>query len=79
MSAPRTPNFNPPDEFQSLKPSYLRDAPLLNSTEIEYLDQNYRARLESLLGVDEMVEDIIAKLEEKGVLDNTYSKLSIEG
>ncbi|KEF60263.1 uncharacterized protein A1O9_05113 [Exophiala aquamarina CBS 119918] len=72
MSAPRTPNFNPPDEFQSLKPSYLKDAPLLNSTEIEYLDQNYRARLESLLGVDEMVEDIIAKLEEKGVLDNTY-------
>lgn len=76
MSAPRTPNFNPPDEFQALKPSYLKDAPLLNASAIEFLDQSYRARLESLLGVDEIVEDILVLLEEKGVLNNTYSKLS---
>lgn len=76
LTAPRTPNFNPSDEFQAQKPSYLRDAPLLIDTEIAYLDTNFRARLQSLLGVDEMVEDTLSLLRDKGILDNTYGSQS---
>lgn len=39
---------------------------------IEYNDDFYRARLQALQAVDEMVENLIKRLEHHGVLDNTY-------
>lgn len=39
---------------------------------MEYNDHYHRQRLRSLQAVDELVDDIFVKLEEYGILDNTY-------
>ncbi|KAI3339621.1 arylsulfatase [Ustulina deusta] len=72
LKAPRSENFNPDAAYQQQKVSWIKNLPLLNDTTIERLDGLYRARAQSLLGVDDIVEDVIAKLEEKGLIENTY-------
>ncbi|KAI0905834.1 arylsulfatase [Ustulina deusta] len=72
LKAPRSENFNPDAAYQQQKVSWIKNLPLLNDTTIEKLDGLYRARAQSLLGVDDIVEDVIAKLEEKGLIENTY-------
>ena len=47
--------------------------PLMNDTIVDLADLAYRKRAEALLGVDDLVSDIIDLLEEKGILDETYS------
>ncbi|KAL4983178.1 alkaline phosphatase-like protein [Aspergillus falconensis] len=69
---PRTPNFNPPPKEQKGKPSWLRELPLLNSTQIDEIDQLYQRRLESLRGVDDIVTDVVELLADQGVIGNTY-------
>jgi hypothetical protein len=44
----------------------------MNQSVIDVADAHYRARLAVLQGVDEIIEDVIQKLEDKGILDNTY-------
>lgn len=39
---------------------------------MEYNDHYHRQRLRSLQAVDELVDDLFVKLEEYGILDNTY-------
>jgi N-acetylglucosamine-6-sulfatase len=68
--APRGPAFNESDV--SDKPSWVRALPLLTTTQIADIDKLYRKRRQSLLAVDEMVENIINTLEAKGELDNTF-------
>lgn len=46
----------------------------MNESAINFADFVYRSRLQALQGVDEIVEDVVAMLEEKGVMNNTYSK-----
>lgn len=46
----------------------------MNESAINFADFVYRSRLQALQGVDEIVEDVIAMLEVRGVIDNTYSK-----
>jgi arylsulfatase A-like enzyme len=75
-TVPRTPNFNPPQKYQKGKPSWLRDLAPLNSTQIDEIDLLYQRRLESLRGVDDIVDDVVEMLEKKGIIDNTYSKPS---
>ncbi|RWA14850.1 hypothetical protein EKO27_g255 [Xylaria grammica] len=72
IKAPRHLNWNPDDSYQQQKVSWIKNQELLNDTTIEKLDGLYRARTQSLLGVDDIVGDVIAKLEERGILDNTY-------
>jgi arylsulfatase A-like enzyme len=69
--APQPPSFN--EEDVSDKPSWLRDrfSPL-TSTQIAKADAYYRARLQMLLAVDEMISDLIGALEANGKLENTY-------
>lgn len=43
-----------------------------NATQEAYLDEFFRGRLRALQPVDELVEDVVKKLEEAGELDNTY-------
>ncbi|ORY76013.1 alkaline-phosphatase-like protein [Leucosporidium creatinivorum] len=52
--------------------SWVRELPKNNETVIEYITEYYRGRLESLLAVDELVEKVVKKLDEMGVLDETY-------
>ncbi|KAK4952434.1 hypothetical protein LTR10_009240 [Elasticomyces elasticus] len=66
---PRTADFNP-DEPSGV--SWVKQLPQLNDTVVEYNDEFQRSRLRALQAVDEMVEQLIKKLEAKGLLDNTY-------
>lgn len=72
--APRRPNFNPPDKYQSNKPSFLKSAPLLTDEEVNFVDWSHRSRLQGLMGVDEIVTDVLKLLEDKNILDNTYGR-----
>ncbi|KAK4499656.1 hypothetical protein PRZ48_010174 [Zasmidium cellare] len=66
---PRTKNFNPKEPSGV---GWIRDLPVLNDTLIDYHDEFYRARLRALQSVDELVEEVVKRLESKGLLDNTY-------
>ncbi|KAF4534980.1 Arylsulfatase [Lasiodiplodia theobromae] len=72
MTVPRVPNFNPPDEEQKGKPSWLKTLPALNQTQINDIDHLYRRRLQALQGVDDIVKDVVTMLEGKNALDDTY-------
>lgn len=72
LSLPHRPNFNPSDVEHQNRPSWWADLPRLNDTQLAEVDLLYRRRSESLLGVDDIITDVVALLEEKGELDNTY-------
>jgi N-acetylglucosamine-6-sulfatase len=66
---PATPAFNEAD--MSDKPASMRRRPLLTSTQVSEIGETYRQRLESLLAVDEGVQQIVGALGNAGVLENT--------
>ncbi|KAI0021148.1 arylsulfatase [Xylariomycetidae sp. FL0641] len=72
ISVPRYANWNPADEIQQQKSVYLKTLDLMNATQEAYADFHHRRRLQALLGVDEIVEDVVGMLDAKGMLDNTY-------
>ncbi|KAL1871636.1 hypothetical protein Daus18300_004636 [Diaporthe australafricana] len=72
VTVPRTPDWNPSDEYQQQKPAYIRTLPLLNQTQIDQIDLLYRRRLQALQTVDELIRDVVDTLDEAGELDNTY-------
>lgn len=72
VSAPRHPNWNPPDSIQKQKSGYLKNLPPLTQKLIDFGDLLYQQRLEALQGIDEIVEDFLSTLDAKGVLNNTY-------
>ncbi|GAA5973114.1 hypothetical protein JCM11641_006276 [Rhodosporidiobolus odoratus] len=51
--------------------SWVRQLEKLNQTNVEYIEEFYRGRLQSLQAVDDLVEGVVKKLEELGVLDET--------
>ncbi|KAN0104259.1 Arylsulphatase [Hyaloscypha variabilis] len=69
VKIPRTENFNPDKPSGA---SWIKALPQLNSTIITYNDAFYRARLQALQAVDELVEGVVSLLSEHGILDNTY-------
>lgn len=74
LTVPKPPSFNPSDEIQKQKPAYMPGLTSMNDTEIQFSDLQYQYRAEALLGVDEIIEDVVNFLEEKDLIDNTYSK-----
>ncbi len=68
--APRPPSFNERDV--SDKPRWVREKPLLDREEIEYVDSLQRGRLRELQAVDDMLGRLTGELEASGELDNTY-------
>ncbi|KAJ6179916.1 hypothetical protein N7519_010377 [Penicillium mononematosum] len=66
---PRTANFNPKHPTGV---SWIHDLPYRNQTVIEYNDHYYRQRLRALQGVDELVDNLITRLEKSGKIDNTF-------
>jgi N-acetylglucosamine-6-sulfatase len=70
MIAPRPPSFNEAD--MSDKPTWLRSKPLLTPKQIDGIDAQYRARLEAMLAVDDMVAALVQTLEETGQLNKTF-------
>ncbi|KAM6522979.1 hypothetical protein FALCPG4_012586 [Fusarium falciforme] len=69
LRVPRTPNFNPKEPSAV---NWVAQLPRLNQTYIDYGDDFFRLRLESLQAVDEMVDRIVKELESLQILDNTY-------
>ncbi|KAF4964609.1 hypothetical protein FZEAL_10853, partial [Fusarium zealandicum] len=72
LKAPRFDNWNPSDEIQKGKSVFLKDIKLMNSSSIDQADNLHRRRIQSIQGVDEIIEDVVKTLDAKGELDNTY-------
>ncbi|KAK6421642.1 hypothetical protein LTR81_005482 [Elasticomyces elasticus] len=66
---PRTQHFNP-DEPHGV--SWISRLPKQNNTNTDFNDHFYRSRLRALQSVDEIIEGVTTRLEDAGVLDNTY-------
>ncbi|KAM0420921.1 hypothetical protein ACHAPT_011311 [Fusarium lateritium] len=69
VKVPRTANFNPNSPSGV---SWIRKLSQLNESAVSYLDDYYRARLQALQGVDEIVEQVIHQLGEASLLEDTY-------
>ncbi|KAF4957993.1 hypothetical protein FGADI_2823 [Fusarium gaditjirri] len=69
VKVPRTENFNP-DSPSGV--SWIHKLTQLNDSSVSYLDDFYRARLQALQGVDEIIEQVAKQLEDAGILDDTY-------
>lgn len=52
--------------------SWIRKLSQLNESSVAYIDKYYRARLQALQGVDEIVEQVVKQLEDAKLLDETY-------
>ncbi|KAI1171282.1 arylsulfatase [Nemania sp. FL0916] len=72
QKAPRPANFNPSDKIQANAVSWVADVPLMNTNQINGVDDLFRKRIQGLQGVDEIIEDVVALLTSLGILDNTY-------
>jgi N-acetylglucosamine-6-sulfatase len=72
--APRAPNFNPDDDIQSQRASWIKTLPSMTDTQIDYADEQFRSRIRSLQGIDEILEDVMNLLDHEGCLENTYGK-----
>ena len=70
LPLPTPPSFNEADV--SDKPAGIRNRPALTAATIGKIRENYQQRLESLLGVDEAVAQIVNELTVTGQLDHTY-------
>jgi arylsulfatase A-like enzyme len=68
-SAPRTPAFNTGVRG---KADWVRTSSRLDNARIAKIDQGYQDALESLQAVDEMVQAVVHRLEEYGLLESTY-------
>lgn len=69
-AAPRTSSFNETDV--SDKPAWVQSRPRLSGNQIGQLDSLYRKRLQSMLAVEDLLEELISTLERTGQLENTY-------
>jgi N-acetylglucosamine-6-sulfatase len=69
-SLPESPSFNEKDV--SDKPAWVRNRPLLTSTNVQHLTTLYRDRLRALQSLDEMVGRLVDALKDTGELSDTY-------
>ncbi|KAI0378398.1 arylsulfatase [Hypomontagnella monticulosa] len=72
LKVSRDGNWNASDEFTAQKPSWLKEMKALNSSIVDRLDAHHRARIATLQGVDEIIDDVVTHLSQHGILDNTY-------
>ncbi|KAK6062465.1 arylsulfatase precursor [Seiridium cupressi] len=68
----RNGNYNPEDKYQKDKPSWLKNIPLMSEDMKDFADTQYAARLDTLQGVDEIIEDVVDRLDKLDILDNTF-------
>jgi arylsulfatase A-like enzyme len=52
--------------------SWVRKLPKLDSKQLEICDKTYSDRLANIAAVDDMVGELINKLDDYGILNNTY-------
>jgi N-acetylglucosamine-6-sulfatase len=66
---PPKPSFNEADVQD--KPAHIRKRPRLKPGQVQEMVRLHRARLESLLAVDDLVERLVRALEQTGQIDRT--------
>ena len=66
---PRPPSFNEANMYD--KPQVVADRPRINGEFAAGIEENWRQEIETLMGVDEGVEQIVEALRRNGELDNT--------
>ncbi|KAI1810243.1 alkaline-phosphatase-like protein [Poronia punctata] len=69
VKVPRTENYNPDSPSGA---NWISQLPKLGEDSEELFDHYYRSRLRALQSVDELIEGVVDRLEELGILDNTY-------
>lgn len=70
LKVPRTPNFNPSVVTGS---GFVKTLEQQNNTVVAYNDEFYRARIQALQAVDELVDDVFLWLEANPeIMENTY-------
>jgi N-acetylglucosamine-6-sulfatase len=69
-SMPRLPSFDEADV--SDKPVFVQSLTRIDEGRTAYMQDHYRKRLETLQGLDDMVESVVSTLGETGQLENTY-------
>ncbi len=67
---PRPPGFD--ERNVRDKPEWVRQTPRLTSRQIDRMERLYRGRLDSMLGVEDLLRSLVARLTESGELANTY-------
>ena len=72
LSAPRYPSYNPLDNIQNQKPSWIKTLPELDQTQLSSIDEFYRNRLRALQAIDEMLLNLTTLLDKQGQLENTF-------
>jgi N-acetylglucosamine-6-sulfatase len=70
VKAPRSPSFNEADVTD--KPSWIRSLPRLGSHKISQIDTMQQKRAETLQALDDLVAGVVSKLNNAGVMSNTY-------
>ncbi|KAH8690578.1 putative arylsulfatase [Talaromyces proteolyticus] len=69
VKVPRKPHFNP-DTPSGV--NWIASLPQQDEATVDQNDHFYRQRLRALQGVDELVDQVVTRLDDAGVLDNTY-------
>ncbi|KAF2183305.1 Arylsulphatase [Zopfia rhizophila CBS 207.26] len=69
VTVPRTENFNPGNPSGA---SWIRNLPQQSQENVDYNDEFYRLRLRTIQSVDELVDGVVTRLEQYGILNNTY-------
>ncbi len=70
IETPHTPSWDQADV--SKEPQWLSSRPLLDASTIAYIDQLYRKRMQTMLGVGDLVQTVVNALTASGQLGNTY-------
>lgn len=66
---PRTDNFNPDEPSGA---NWIRTLAKQTKDNVDYNDYFYRQRLRALQSVDELVDGIVSRLEDYGILEDTF-------
>jgi arylsulfatase A-like enzyme len=70
LKGPRPPSYN--EEDVSDKPAWVRQQAPMTPELMERTDWWFRRRAQTLLAVDELLAALLARLRQRGELDNTY-------
>ena len=70
LRAARTPSYN--EKKISDKPPWIRRLPRLSDAQRARIDHRHELRVESLQAVDDLVEGVVNKVKNRGVMDRTY-------
>jgi N-acetylglucosamine-6-sulfatase len=69
QKAPRTENFNPDVASGA---SWVSKLPKLNEKKLKNCDKTFGHRLGNIAAIDDMVGELVQRLDDHGILNNTY-------